>query len=106
MAEYKSFNDMLNDIDKDATAKLFLRNSTCNMDYFVGILQEVAVVYGFNLLAGDRVVLHPKNVPDHLRKQAMSHHILMVSAIVDEGNLEFIPMKNLGANSISNLRII
>ncbi len=98
--QQKPFKEMLSDIDADATARLFLRK-TCTMDYYLGLLNEVAKIYGYSLENGDRVMIHPNNVPENLRLNV--HPIIMITPLVSEDSLEFFPTGNL-KETITNLR--
>ena len=80
---------MLDGIDKNATSRLFLQQ-VGSMSYYLGIMQEVAKEYGFDLRKGCRAAIHPDNMPDNLKLEYNpGKHPLILSKAVDKDKIEF-----------------
>jgi hypothetical protein len=89
VSKREDFVNMLNIVDQDATAKLFL-SGAATADYYMGLLQEVAVRHGFDLRK-DTVMLHPEYIPDHLTKEIIPGlQPVIVSRHCPDGRLMFI----------------
>jgi len=81
----KAFIEMMSDVDKDATAKLFLQG-TGSGEFFFAVLKQVAQHYGFDLDRGDKVILHPECIPAHLSEVIVpdNYPVLISSSVPDQ----------------------